>query len=246
MGKLGPRSLSAVRKTILVTGAAGRVAEMISPSLRPAFRLRRLDLVPVRADGDDEVLTGDVRDADFVERACAGVTAVVHLAAEPDEADFLTRLLPRNIEGTWAVFEAVTRAKVPRLVFASSIQTIKGYPDTTPVPADAAPRPESTYACTKLFGEALGRLHADRSGLGVACLRIGAVLRADDPALADGAQGVWCSPDDLARLITAAVTSAVPFAVVTAVSPPASDRFDTANPFGWTPVSRPDPHTQGR
>lgn len=234
------RSLLAVRKTILVTGAAGRVAGMISPRLRSEFRLRRLDLAPTRAHGDDEILTGDASDVELIEEACAGVAALIHLAAEPDEADFLTRLLPRNIEATWAAFEAAARARVPRFVFASSIQTIGGYPPAVPVPADAEPRPESTYACTKLFGEALGRLHADTSGIGVACLRIGAVLRPDDRALGDDViQRVWCSPDDLARLIIAAIASTVPFATVTAVSPPAASRFDTANPFGWIPTDHP-------
>lgn len=133
-------------------------------------------------------------------------------------------------------------AGVPRFIFASSIQTINGYPDSVPVPADALPRPESTYACSKLFGEALGRLHADRSGIGVACLRIGAVLRPDEPSLVEESlQGVWCSQHDLARLIVAAVESTAPFATVTAVSPPAASRFDTANPFGWTPTDRPSP-----
>jgi uronate dehydrogenase len=210
--------------------------------LRSVFRLRRLDVAPTRAHADDEVLTGDVRAVQLVEKACAGVVAIVHLAAEPDEADFLTRLLPRNIEATWAAFEAAVRTGVPRFIFASSIQTINGYPPEAAVPAGATPRPESTYACTKLFGEALGRLHADRSGLGVACLRIGAVLRPDDPSLVDDVvQRVWCSHDDLARLIIAAVSSTVPFATVTAVSTPAAGRFDTANPFGWRPTDHPSP-----
>jgi len=52
------------------------------------------------------------------------------------------------------------------------------------VPADAAPRPVSAYTCTKSSGEALGRFDADTSGLGVVCLRFGAVTVAD-PALAD-------------------------------------------------------------
>ena len=39
----------------------------------------------------------------------------------------------------------------------------------------AAPRPTTVYGCSKLFGEALGRYHADLAGLGVACLRMGAV-----------------------------------------------------------------------
>jgi nucleoside-diphosphate-sugar epimerase len=229
-----------LRETILITGAVGRVAGMTSPTLRSAFRLRRLDLRTATAEDDDEVITGDVRDLALVEDACARVLAVVHLAAQPAEADFRARLLPRNIDATWAVFEAAARAKVPRFVFASSIQTIGAYPSTEHVPANASPRPESVYGCTKLFGEALGRFHADRSGLGVACLRAGAVRVAGDPSLTDEqTRNNWCSAADLARLIIAAIGSTVPFAIVTAVSPPASNRFDTVNPFGWTPVDQP-------
>ena len=214
---------------------------MISPTLRLVFQLRRLDLEPAQPLEDDEVISGDVRDVDLVEGACEGVAAVVHLAAQPAEADFRSRLMPRNIEATWAVFEAAVRAKVPRVVFASSIQAIDGYGERALVPADAAPRPVSAYACTKLFGEALGRYHADTSAVGVACLRLGAVRTAGDPSLADESiRRLWCGADDLSRLIVAAVGSTVPFALVTAVSPPATDWFDTANPFGWTPADRPN------
>jgi nucleoside-diphosphate-sugar epimerase len=108
---------------------------------------------------------------------------------------------------------------------------------------DDPPRPISVYGCTKLFGEALGRFHADRSGLGVACLRLGAVRAPEDPGLAAGGtiRDLWVGADDLAALIIAAVRSEVPFATVIAVSPPATTRFDTANPFDWTPVQRPSP-----
>jgi len=232
---------TALRETILITGAAGRVATMISPTVQSVFRLRRLDLRTAQVEGDDEVITADLCELDLAARACDGVRAVVHLAAQPAEAEFRARLLPRNIDATWTVFEAATRAKVPRFVFASTIQTISGYPKGARVPANAAPRPVSAYACTKLFGEALGRFHADRSGLGVACLRIGAVRVAGDPSLADAqTQGLWCGADDLARLIVAAIYSTVPFALVTAVSPPATDRFDTTNPFGWEPSDQPN------
>jgi len=229
-----------MRKTILVTGASGNVAGLIAPMLRSAFRLRRLDIREAQVEGDDEVVTGDVRDVALVASACSGVAAVVHLAAEADEADFRGKLLPDNIDATWAVFEAAVQAKVPRFVFASSIQTIGGYPEPVPVPSDAAPRPVSTYGCTKVFGEALGRLHADKSGLGVACLRIGAVRRTGDPTLTgDRIHRVWCGSDDLGRLIIATIASTVPFAIVTAVSLPAANRFDTSNPYGWTPADRP-------
>jgi muconolactone delta-isomerase len=52
-------------------------------------------------------------------------------------------------------------------------------------------------------------------------------------------RSVWCAPGDLARLVISAVRSDVRFATVIAVSPPATSRFDTVNPFGWTPVEKP-------
>ena len=234
-------SVDAARETLLLTGSAGRVASLVSPVLRREFRLRRLDVVSQRPEADDEIFEADVREVDAVIEACAGVSAVVHLAAQPAEADFRSVLLPRNLDGTWAVFEAAVQAAVPRFVFASTVQTVDGNPTGTRVSPEMMPRPVSVYGCTKLFGEALGRFHADTSGLGVACLRLGAVVSPDDPRLAneDRFRHLWCGANDLARLISAAVGSEVPYATVIAVSPPATLRFDTANPFGWVPSEEP-------
>lgn len=227
-------------KTLVVTGCAGRVAAMIAPHLRPQFRLLGIDVEPPATGVVDEFVTADVRDVETVAEQLAGADAVLHLAGQPTEADFRERLLPRNIDGTWAAYEAAVRAGTPRFVFGSTLQTVQGYERGVRVPPAAAPRPTSVYGCSKLFGEALGRYHADASGLGVACLRMGAVRTAGSPDLADaGLQGLWLGSRDLAALIAAAIESTVPFAIVTAVSPPATDRFDTANPFGWTAVEAP-------
>jgi uronate dehydrogenase len=214
---------------------------MIAPHLRREFRLRCLDLERQDAHGDDEVVTADVRDVEAVAAACRGVAAVVHLAAQPAEADFRTRLLPRNVDGTWALFGGAIRAGRPRIVFASTVQTVLGYAPERRVGPDDVARPSSVYACTKLFGEALARYHADTSGVGVACLRLGAVRDCDSPDLAPelGLVDVWLGSRDLASLVAAAVKSTAPFATVIAVSPPATTRFDTGNPFGWTPTERP-------
>lgn len=193
------------------------------PKLRESFRLRLLDVAPQSPEGDDEIVQADVRDVDAMTGACVGVRAVVHLAAEHDEADFRSLLLPKNIDGTWSAYETAVRARTPRFVFASSVQAVG---------------PASVYGCTKVFGEALGRYHADHSGLGVACLRMGAVRAPEDPA-SRALRSFWCGAGDLARLLVAAVLSDAPFALVHAVSPPATERFDTSNPFGWTPCERP-------
>ena len=116
------------RERILVTGPAGRVGTEIIPLLRPHFALRLLDARPVTAVADDEVLTGDIRDPAIMGRACEGVKALVHLAAISDEDDFPTRLLPINLEGVYSVFEAARKAAVPKVLFASTAQTVLYYP----------------------------------------------------------------------------------------------------------------------
>lgn len=230
------------RRRILITGAAGRVARLLVPTLREHFQLRLLDLSPLHAEADDEIVQADLRDVASATAACSDVSAVVHLAAQPAEAEFREKLLPRNVDATWAMFAAAVSARVPRLIFASTLQVVQGYDADDVVPAAAAPRPISVYACTKVFGEALGRLHADTSGLGVACLRIGAVRAstAEDLASDPSLRALWCGSEDLARLVVASIRSTCRYAIVTAVSPPATSRFDTSNPFGWTPVQTPD------
>jgi uronate dehydrogenase len=59
------------------------------------------------------------------------------------------------------------------------------------------------YAFTKVFGEAVGRLYADKWGLEVVCLRIGAF--GERPGGGDAA-GTWLSPRDMVQLLTRAVT----------------------------------------
>src|SRR6185437_5364294 len=73
---------------------------------------------------DPDLLVGDVRNPDDLDRALRGVDAVIHLAAKvglgvgvadyPDYAD-------SNVHGTAALLAAMSRAGVHRLVLASSM-----------------------------------------------------------------------------------------------------------------------------
>src|SRR4051794_7363162 len=116
---------------------------MIAPHLREQFWLRGLDVEAPTGDVTDEFIAADVREIDTVAASFADADAVLHLAAQPAEADFRERLLPRNLDGTWAVYEAAVRARVPRFVFASTLQTIQGYDEGETVPPGASPRPTS-------------------------------------------------------------------------------------------------------
>ena len=60
------------------------------------------------------------------------------------------------------------------------------------------PRPDGIYGVSKVFGEATGRLFADKHGLSVACLRIGAFR---DKPTDRRLLYVWLSPRDAVHLV---------------------------------------------
>ncbi|MDL5159843.1 NAD-dependent epimerase/dehydratase family protein [Actinomycetospora termitidis] len=203
--------------TLLVTGAAGRIGGMLRPRLaRPDRILRLLDVATVEDPGErEEVVTASVTDLDALTAACRGADAVVHLGGISSEAPW-HEILDVNIHGTFTVFEAARRAGVPRVVFASSNHAVGFHPAVDPVPDDLPPRPDTFYGVAKVAGEALGSLYHDRYGLDVVCLRIGTCIEEPPDARA---LATWLSPDDVARLVEAAVTVRSPgFRVVWGVS----------------------------
>lgn len=233
------------RSRILVTGAAGKVGQAIAPLLRDRFSLRLLDRRRIRPADDDEVIRADIRRSRALARACRGVAAVVHLAAIPREEDFASRLLPMNILGTYRVFEAARLAGVPRVVFASTVRTVFGYPLSQPVTASMPVRPISLYACTKVFGEALARYYADVHGMSVICLRIGSFAAEPRRRSSVGERVRWCSPADLAQLVVRGIESDVRFGIFHAVSGIPGNNLDIEEArevLGFDPNDRIEDH----
>ncbi len=221
-----------MRERILITGPGGRIGPHIVPLLREHFALRLLDLKPLHAEGDDEVIQADIRDFAELGKACEGVNAMVHLAAIPDEDDFMTRLLPMNVVGTHNAFEAARQAGVKKVLFASTGQTVLYYPKGEWVAPEMPPRPWTLYACTKLFGEALARLYSDRHGLSVMVLRICYFRSYDDPLLripGHDVQREWVSPRDLTQLIVKCIRSDLKFGIFFGVSNNTGRFWDISN-----------------
>ncbi len=185
-------------KTVLVTGAAGSVGTFLRRELAGRYRLRLSDARPVAplAPGESYVHADVRRLADLV-RATRGADAVVHLGGYAVEGPWRA-ILGANIVGTYNLFEAARRNAVRRVVFASSNHVTGFYPRTRTVDHRVPPRPDSRYAVSKVFGEALGRLYSDKYGMEVLCIRIGNVNEAplDSRRLA-----IWLSPRDLAQLV---------------------------------------------
>lgn len=197
-------------QTILVTGSAGRVGRAVVAELKSrGFRVRGFDLVPT--PGADESIVGTITEADGIRRAAEGASALIHLAATPDDDDFMTKLLPNNIVGVYHVFEAARLANVKRLVVASSGQVVWWQRLTGPWPIDdkVQPTPRYWYAAAKVFLEAAGRAYVETHGMSVLAVRLGWCPRTSEQeaeiAESEWAQDVYISPADAGRFFAAAV-----------------------------------------
>jgi uronate dehydrogenase len=231
---------------IVLTGAAGLIGRALREPLREWAELVRLvDREAVEPVGDrEEALTADLSDLEAARRALDGVEAVVHLAAIPAE-DAFDRLLEANIRATYNVFEAARLGGLRRVVLASSNHATGFYRRAERISPGDRPRPDSLYGATKIFGEALGSLYADKFGLAVVALRIGA-FAAEPP---DGpARPMWISPGDTFRLVWAALTAPeVRFEIVYGVSATGQTWWDNdaaARRIGYTPVDTLDPRAE--
>jgi uronate dehydrogenase len=212
-------SPTAAERTIVITGAAGRIGTYLRSRLaRPGRVLRLLDIAPLPGGQGpaEESVRASVTDLAAMTAACGGADAVIHLGGIPTE-DAWAPVLEVNINGTYTVFEAARRAGVPRVVFASSNHAVGFAPRASfPVPDDARPEPDTYYGVSKAAGEALAALYAHRYGLESVCVRILSCFdRPENPR----ALATWLSPDDAGRLFEACVTAPAPgFRVIYGVS----------------------------
>jgi uronate dehydrogenase len=204
-------------QTWALTGAAGQIAASMRPGLRERVaRLRLIDVAPVQpAHPAEEVVQADLRDQRAMSEALEGTDGVLHLGGLANEADFHD-LAEINIVGTFHVFEAARRAGTRRVLYASSNRLTGFYPTGTLVDPEMPPRPDGLYGVSKVAGEALGRLYADKFGLEVANVRIGSFEEAPQEARH---LSTWLSPADcLAAFLAAMTAPALTYATFYAVS----------------------------
>jgi uronate dehydrogenase len=215
-------------RTILVTGAAGRIGRAAVRALAArGFKVRAFDVV--NAGGTDDVVVGNITDPESVRRAMPGIDILIHLAATPDDDDFLERLLPNNLIGAYHVLEEARLAGVRKMVLASSGQVVwwQRFTGPLPVKADATPSPRGWYAATKLFQEAAGRALAAQYGISVIAVRLGWCPRdraqVDELGQTEWGPDVYFSPADAGRFFVCAVEAPLSgrFDVVYAMSRPA-------------------------
>ncbi len=234
---------------VLVTGSAGRIGQAVVREFNARGRpVRGFDLVPT--PGADESVVGDITDAAAVRRAAEGAGALIHLAAIPDDDDFLTKLMPNNVAGVYHVFEAARLAGMRRVVVSSSGQVVwwQRFAGPLPIGVDVQPTPRGWYAATKLFLEAAGRVYAEAHGMTVVAVRLGWCPRTpqqeEELRRTEWGPDVYLSPGDAGRFFACAVEAPLErrFVVVYATSQPVRTRTYDLGPakelLGYEPRDR--------
>ena len=199
-----------VRRKVLVTGAAGNIGSYFAEQSHGRYDLRlmvrgdedKADLESLRKFG--ELVTAELSDLDRLKEMCRGVDTVLHLAAVAQPESTWEQLLPANIVGTYNMMVAAKHAGCRRLIYASSIHAVSGYPPDVQVKTSEPVNPGDLYGVSKCFGEALGRYMAEQEGLSVIALRIGAFQppeSARDPDKGVEMMHMFVSRRDLNQLI---------------------------------------------
>ena len=228
-------------KKVLITGAAGDVGGHLRRELAGRYDLRLSDIRPIAelAPGE-EFIRGDCASLRDMLRVTRGVDAIVHLGGFSVEGPWEV-ILRANIVGAYQVFEAARRNGVRRMVFATSNHAVGFYDRNETIDHRVTPRPDSRYGVSKVFGEALGSLYADKYGMEVVCVRIGNV----NPRPMDKRRlSIWLSPRDLAQLVSIAIDKpGIRFEIVYGVSGNRRSWYDNSNAerLGYAPRDDSEP-----
>ncbi len=161
-------------KRLLLTGAAGGLGQVLRERIKPWAKVVRLSDIALlgAAQEGEEIVQCDLADKGAVLELVKDVDAVLHFGGISVEDKF-EPIMQANILGLYNLYEAVHKAGVKRVVYASSNHVTGFYRTTELVDATMPLRPDGFYGLSKCFGEALSRYYYDRFGIETVCLRIG-------------------------------------------------------------------------
>jgi nucleoside-diphosphate-sugar epimerase len=172
-----------MKPKVLLLGATGRIGPSLISEYKKEYSDKYELIIGIHNKNLEYNLPTkkiDLLDLKSLEEAFAGIDVVINLAANANEKeeDF-TKFVNPNIIGAYNVFEAARKANCKRVIFASSVHVIKGYPIDYEVHPKDNPLPLNFYAATKVFGEALCNVFSSKYNLSCLAIRVGAYVTND-------------------------------------------------------------------
>lgn len=167
-------------KSVLVTGGAGFIgSNLVKQLLEHGNSVTVFDnfmsgnknnLAPFP---DVNLIVGDIRDKDAVDKAVENIEVIFHLAASVGNKRSIDQPVTDaeiNVLGTVNILEAARKAGVHKIVTSSSAG-IFGELKTMPIDESHPIEPDSPYGCTKLCEEKLCLSYAKLYPMEAVCLR---------------------------------------------------------------------------
>src|SRR6184192_3808568 len=231
-------------KTVLITGATGDVGTHLRRELAGKYKLRLSDRRPLKNKSKSEsFLKADISKMSDALRITKGADAIVHLGGYSVEGPW-EAIHKANIVGCYNVFEAARRNGVKRILFPTSNHAVGFYRRDQTIDHRVYPKPDSRYGVSKVFGEALGSLYADKYGMQIFNIRIGNV----NPRPVDKRRlSIWISPRDIAQLVTIGIEHPdIRFEIVYGVSNNRRSWYDNSNAqrLGYRPQDDSEPFAE--
>lgn len=145
---------------ILLIGGGGGLGAGVAPHLSRLGQVRVLDLATSGSNhrpAEVEMIVGDVTDPSTVAAACAGMSAVIHLAAVITATGTYTPTqmadaFAVNVASVHTCLVAAAEAGAQSFVYVSSMSVYADY-GHRPVDPTAAPDAADVYGLTKRLGE---------------------------------------------------------------------------------------------
>ena len=236
-----------VKKKVLLLGGTGRIGPgLIEEYLDKYESYYNLILgVHNKKNSNKEIksVKVDISNIKSLKKAMKGVSFVVNLAANANPNAEFKDIIQPNIIGAYNVFEAARLSKCKRVVFASSVHAIKGFPHGHEVLATENPRPVNFYGASKVFGEELCRIFSSKYSLSCLAIRIGAYVSNDQAKTVCFTRHDYdyvISQRDMGQLIHKAIIApkSVKFGILSGISNNAHKRMDlkfTGKLIGYKP-----------
>jgi len=206
---------------IAITGISGKIGTVLKKGLEHKYDIVGIDLHNTDININLMNPSGIFDDIDIV----------IHLAGHKNNTDTFENLLEPNIIMCQRVFEECKRAKVKKVIFASSNHTqikgflLEGYGNPTErlekhiLSKDDHYYPDSFYGVTKIFGEMLGKYYAEvEQVFSFVGIRIGWVIEAQNAPDTDYFKCMWLRDHDCVQIFEDAINSTMQFDIMYGVS----------------------------